>query len=177
MSVNGTTSQAIRKSPSGPLSDVQLPIYGTNLLTTASTHALNVGSLGDAAVADGQGEVEIPEAGVLRRLVLQNVIPGGTASFSITANVLKRSGVGGTPVQIPGATATFTNEDTGPVEIDINEPVHGPIAAADAAAAGFTAGIAVPADMIQVQLVVAAFGGGTSPVIRTELLWTPGATA
>lgn len=165
-----TTSQAIRKSPSGPLSDVQLPIYGTNLVTTASTHYLQVGSFGDSAT-ENVGQVAIPEAGVLRKFIAQNVVVGGTASFAITYNIRKNGTL------IAGATVATTNEAADPVEIDINEPVHGPISAADAESFGFPAGVAVAADLISVEIVVAAFGGGTSPTIRTELLWTPGATS
>jgi hypothetical protein len=149
------TSQKNRRSPSGPIADAQLPIFGSNLLTTASTHYLAVGSLGDSAT-ENVGQVGIAEPGKLRRLVVQNVVPGVAPSFAITYNVRKNG------VLIPGATAATTNIATDPVEIDINTDVTGP-------------DVGVTQDLISVQVVVAAFGGGTSPVVRAELLWAPGA--
>lgn len=186
MSVAGQTSQQIRKSPSGPLSDIQLPIYGTNAITvqTSPAHALLVGSLGDAAVADGVGEFEIPEPGILRRLVVQNAIKGGTASFNTVYSVYKRVS-GGAPVLIATVDAngnpstaqgTLASQTFEPLVIPINVAVRGPIPAAAAAAAGFPPGVAVAGDLIQVQFTCANLNGGSTPIVRTELLWAPGAT-
>jgi hypothetical protein len=138
-----------RRSPSGPIADAQLPIYGSNLLTTASTHYFSVGALGDTAT-EANAQVLIPEAGILRRLIVHPDVVGVAPSFAITYNVRKNG------VLIPLATAASTNIATADVEIDIN------------------VGVAAN-DLISVEVVVAAFGGGTSPNLRTTLLWAPGA--
>lgn len=149
-------SLASRRSPSGPVASIQLPIFGSNLLTTASTHYLNVGSLGDSAT-ESAGQAGIPESGVLRSLEIQNVVAGVAPAFNVTYNVRKNG------VLIPDATVTMLNTATDPVTIDIEEPVAGP-------------STGVTQDLISVEVVVAAFGGGTSPVVRTNLVYAPGAT-
>jgi len=148
-------SQKNRRSPSGPVSDIQLPIYGSNLLTTASTRYLTVAELGDSPT-EVDGQVMISEPGVLRQLTIQNVVPGVAPSFAITYNVRKNG------VLIPGATAATTNVAVDAVTIDIEASVDGPEPGA-------------AADLISVQVVAAAFGGGTSPVVRSNLTWAPGA--
>lgn len=149
------TSQKNRRSPSGPIADASLPIYGVNVLTQSLTRYLLVGTLGVSANLE-DGEVGIAEPGKLRRLTVQHVLAGDAPSFDITYGVFKNG------VLIPGATGTRANDSTELLELDVNTDVTGP-------------DVGVVQDLIAVQVITPAFGGGTSPRVRTELLWAPGA--
>ena len=145
-----------RISPSGPLAEELLgPFPGANLLVTATTAYLAVGELA-ASTTESDGQAGIPETGRLTKFTSQNVVAGAAPSFAITYNVRKNG------VLIPGKTVATTNVATDPVEIDLSDvDVLGP-------------DVGQTQDLISVEVVTAAFGGGTSPVVRSSLLWQPG---
>jgi hypothetical protein len=163
-----------RRSPSGPTSEVQLPIYGTNTLTTAVTEFLTVGEM-SSSVTELDGQAAIPQTGYLTSVTIQNVVPGGVGTLAAdkVAYEVRLNGVliVPDPVNFPlvTASATVPNLSQEPFVIPCNTPVIGP-----------TATVAgppiVPAkhDLISVKAIPTINWLGTSPAVRVVVKYSPG---
>jgi len=135
-----------RRSPSGPATDIQIPILGAGSITASATEYLALGEL--AGVPDEtDGQYLIPQAGVLSSLSMKNIV-AGAVSGSVTYNVRKNG------VLIAGATGVLANTSVDPLVIQIGAGV-------------------VEGDLISIQAVSTAFGGA-SPIVRSTLLYAPG---
>jgi len=164
-----------RRSPSGPTSEVQLPIYGTNLLTAGMTEFLGVGELGSSAT-ELDGQAAIPQSGYLTSVTIQNVVPGGagTVAADKVAYEVRLNGVliVPDPINFPlvTASATVPNLSQEPFVIPCNTPVIGPTAT-------FAGPPVVPAkhDLISVKAIPTAGPWvGTSPAVRVVVKYSPG---
>jgi len=166
-----------RRSPSGPSAEVQLPIYGANVLVTAVPGFLSVGALGISATAtptdDLQNGAAIPQTGELTEVTIQNVSTTGANAADSVAYEVHLNGVliVPDPINAPLVTASGSIKNTSqePLTIPCNVPVLGP-----------TATIAgppvVPAkhDLVSIKAIPSAAWAGASPVVRVTLKYAPG---
>jgi len=163
-----------RRSPGGPATDIQIPILGAAEIIASSTAYLSLGELG-AVTDEVDGQYMIPQDGSLSSLVIQNVV-AGTVSGSVTYNVRKngvlitRPAVVSPPIPAVPASGTLLNTSQEPLVIQIGVGVKGPAASDPDATPPL---LVTVGDLISVRAVSTAFGG-TSPVIRATLLYSPG---
>jgi len=158
-----------RRSPSGPATEVQLPILGAGAITPSATTYLTVGALGTSAT-QSDGQTEIPQTGQLGTLTIQNIV-AGTVSGSVTYNVKKNGVLIVLPTTPPtNASITVPNTSQEPFVLPLGARVNGPVHSDPAAVPPIPVGVG---DLISVEAVATAFGG-TSPVVRTSLTYAAG---
>jgi hypothetical protein len=155
-----------RRSPSGPSTEVQLPIYGSSALAASLTQYLLVGSVGvpSPSPAESPGQFAIPQSGMLTSAEFQNTTVGlaGSTTYNVRKNGVLITTESGAP-----ATVTIDNTSQEPVELPINIPVKGPAPAVVAPPTPVTV-----ADLISIQAVTGA--AATQPVVRVTLKYAPG---
>lgn len=163
-----------RRSPSGPPTEMQIPIYGSNALNVG-TEYLTVGEMG-TSITEVDGQFMIPQNGFLTALIVQNVsvagtVPGETATYNVRKNgvLIVRPAVLSPPIPAAPATGILAHTSQEPLEIQIGVGVKGP------APSDSTVTPAIPVtvgDRISVEVVTAAVT--VSPVVRMTLLYAPG---
>jgi hypothetical protein len=158
-----------RRSPSGFLTDAVFSEFvGANaLLLAGGTEYIALGSPGTEAT-ESDAQLTPPEQGLLLALAIENFVPGSDPD-PVTYRMKKNGSV---IVRPDGTDAEVVVPSNAPIAVmQINVDIQGALITTPP-----PPGPPIqfkPADLLSIEVVTPAFVG-TSPKVRTTLLWTPG---
>lgn len=145
MALIAAAALAVRRGPSGPMADAQLPFMGAGFLNGDPGTVAVVGLALLPAAFESFTQYMVPQKGVLRSLLVKNVVPGSDA---VDLTYMVR--VNGQDVGI----MSVRNDDATPVKINISQ-------------------VSVKeGDLISLLIANPGFPG-TAPSAKCVLMWRP----
>lgn len=159
-----------RRSPSGALTDKILEQFaGMNAVPNGpgpSIEYVAIGSPGSEAV-ESDAQITVPEQGLLLALAIENfLIPVGVNPADTVTYRARKNGA--TIIRPDGTPAEATLSNAAPLAIiQINVDIQGALILPGPPLT-FQA-----ADLLSIEVEALGFAG-TSPKVRTTLIWTPG---
>jgi hypothetical protein len=144
----GTISLGLRRSPSGPATDVQLPFVGAAGVTGAPNTTFAVGGLLALPIAlEPVTQFMLPARGVLRELIVRNATPGDDPGADLVYAV-RVEGADVALLAVPNVSTKIHR-----VAINMGVPQHALVS-------------------VTVKTPMAGFPG-TAPVPKMILIWRP----